>query len=46
MFTKTDNQLALALQPVGKTSVIQLMLLDSFSSHDFVDGFSDNGSRS
>jgi hypothetical protein len=31
MFTETNNQLSLTLQPVGKTSVIQLMLLDSFS---------------
>jgi hypothetical protein len=46
MFVEPSDQLPLPLQPVGKTPVIQLMLLDSLGQHYLVDGFRDHGSRS
>jgi hypothetical protein len=44
MLAESSDQISLTLQSVGKTPMIQLILLDSLSQHDLVYGFSDNGS--
>jgi hypothetical protein len=46
MFAESGNEFPLPLQPVGKATMIQFILLDSLSQHHLVRSFSDHSSRS